>query len=253
MKKYFFLFIFTFVFGYAQKTEIEATIKITYNANLNLGTKNQKNKNFILVGNSNSYYFGLDNLFLYDSGIYKPQDGIDSKKNSIIFNERVIKKENKFTVFTIAMDSQIRYEEPLALQWVLYGDTKVINGVKCQMAATNKYGRRWIAYFSKEYPMSLGPYKFTGLPGVIFELYDTRNDYHFVLTKIEKDNEDYSYNLSPYKLMTKKNYLQARYNMEFTIAGFPAMEEEMRKETQEMYDQKKKMFNNPLELKPNDL
>lgn len=250
MEKYFCLLLFTYFLGISQKIEIETTIKITYSANLNLGNKNKKNKNFILIGNSRDYYFGIDNLFLFDSGIYRSKDGIDFKRNSIIFNERVIKADNKFTVFTIAMDSKIRYEESVLLQWVLYSDTKIINGVKCQMAAVNKYGRRWIAYFSKDYPQSLGPYKFNGLPGLIFELYDTRDDYHFTATKVEKDSEDFRYNLSAYKLMSKKNYLQARYNMEFTIAGFPDMDEEMRKQTQDIYDKKQKMFNNPLELKP---
>lgn len=88
------------------------------------------------------------------------------------------------------------------------------------MAATNKYGRRWITYFSKDYPLSLGPYKFTGLPGLIFELYETRDDYHFTITKIERNADEFTYNLSPYKLMSKKNYLKARYNMQYTLAAF---------------------------------
>lgn len=234
----------------AQKIEIKPTIQITYNANLKLGDSLKKNKNFILIGNSQDFYFGIDNLYLFDSGKYKSKDGIDSKSNNIIFNERVIKINNKTTVFTIAIDSKIRYEESESLKWVLYGETKMINGIKCQMAATNKYGRRWIAYFSKEYPQSLGPYKFNGLPGLIFELYDTRDDYHFIATKVEKNSETFKYNLSSYKLMSKKNYLTARYNMEFTIAGFPDLDEGMRKQTQEIFDKKKKMFNNPLELKP---
>ncbi|WP_308006014.1 GLPGLI family protein, partial [uncultured Chryseobacterium sp.] len=147
-------------------------------------------------------------------------------------------------------ENKIRYQEALKLQWVLYSDTKVINGVKCQMAATNKFGRRWIAYFSKEYSQSLGPYKFTGLPGLVFELYDIRDDYHFTATKVEKNSKEFTFNLSAYKLMSKKNYLQAKYNMEFTLMGFPQMDEQMRKESQAMFDKKKVMYNNPLELKP---
>lgn len=251
MKKYFsILLVCINIYFFAQKIEFEPTVKITYNANLNLGEKNKKNKDFILVGNSQNYYFAIDNIYRYDSRNYTSSGGIDTRKNSIIFNERVLKVNNKTTVFTIAVDSKIRYEESEPIKWVLYSDTKIINGIKCQMAATNKFGRRWIAYFSKEYPQSLGPYKFNGLPGLILELYDTRDDYHFIATKIEKNSEEFEFNLSPFKLISKKNYLQARYNMEFTIAAFPDMDEEMRKQTQEMFDKKKKLFNNPLELKP---
>jgi hypothetical protein len=32
--------------------------------------------------------------------------------------------------------------------------------------------------------------------------------------------------------------------------GFPQMDEQMRKESQAMFDKKKVMYNNPLELKP---
>ena len=250
MKKVLLIILFITCFLHAQKVEINTTIKVTYTAKLKLGNSFQKNaETFILIGNSQNYYFGINNLYLFDSGRYIPR-GIDTNTKNIIFNERIIKIDNKVTVYTVTKDSKIRYEEQEPLKWILYGDTKTVNGVKCQMAVTNRYGRRWIAYFSKEYPQIIGPYKFNGLPGLILELYDTRDDYHFTAINIEKDSEIFRYNLTPYKLLSKKNYLTARYNMEFTLAGFPQMDEEMRKQTQEIFDKKRKMFNNPMELKP---
>lgn len=120
------------------------------------------------------------------------------------------------------------------------------------MAAINKYGRRWIAYFSKEYPQSLGPYKFSGLPGLIFELYDTRDDYHFTLTKVEKFTDDFSFGLSIFKKYPKDKYLKAKYNLENTLAAFPGLEigAEESKYFLSLLEKRKKMFNNPLELKP---
>jgi GLPGLI family protein len=251
MNKIFLIFaVFIFTISFSQKVNFESTIKVTYDATLQLGEKYHHNQGFVLVGNSQNYYFGANQNYLNDTGQYKSTTTIDTRAISDYFQERVIKTDNKTTVFIVTMGSKIRYEETEPLQWVLYSDTKIINGVKCQMAATNKFGRRWIAYFSKEYPQSLGPYKFTGLPGLIFELYDTRNDYHFTLAKIEKDSDEFSFNLSAYKLMNKKNYLQAKYNMEFTLLGFPQMDEQMRKESQALFDKKKIMYNNPLELKP---
>jgi len=250
MKKTFLLFallIFTAIFS--QKIKFTPTIKVTYDSRLQLGEKYFHNQKFILVGNSQDYYFGAGQNYLNDTGQYE-NNGIDTRRISDYFQERVIRTNNKTVVYTIVIDSKIRYEESAPLQWVLYAETKMINGVKCQMAATNKFGRRWIAYFSKEYPQSLGPYKFNGLPGLIFELYDTKDDYHFTATKVEKNSEDFKFNLSAYKLMNKKNYLQAKFNMEFTLLGFPQMDEQMRKESQAMFDKKKIMYNNPLELKP---
>lgn len=251
MKNLFLLFtVLSFTITFSQKIEFDPTIKVTYDSRLQLGEKYYHNQRFVLVGNSQDYYFGAAQNYLNDTGQYEAKGAIDTGIISDYFQERVIRVKNKTTIYTVAMSAKIRYEESEPIQWVLYSDTKMINGIKCQMAATNKFGRRWIAYFSKDYPQSLGPYKFVGLPGLIFELYDTRNDYHFTLAKIEKNSDEFKFNLSAYKLMSKKNYLQAKYNMEFTLAGFPQMDEQMRKESQAMFDKKKIMYNNPLELKP---
>ena len=251
MKKTYIYFAFLLsVLSFGQKITFEPTIRVTYDSKLQLGEKYQHNQRFVLVGNSQDYYFGAAQNYLNDTGQYEIK-GIDTRAISDYFQERVIKANDKTSVFTIVSDTHIRYEESQPLRWVLYSDTKIINGVKCQMAATNKYGRRWIAYFSKNYPQPLGPYKFIGLPGLIFELYDIRDDYHFTLTKIEKNSDEFTFNLSQYKLMSKKNYLKARYNMQYTLAAFPPIDDEgFRKETQNMLDKLKIMYNNPLELKP---
>lgn len=251
MKKiYIYILSFLSTLSFGQNISFEPVLRVTYAANLQLGDKYNHNQKFILLGNSQEYYFAAVQNYLNDTRQYGIR-GIDTRAISDYFQERLIKWKDKTTVLVTVMDSKIRYEETGGIKWVLYSDTKIINGIKCQMAATNKYGRRWIAYFSKEYPQSLGPYKFSGLPGLIFELYDIRYDYHFILEKIEKYTDDFDFNLNEYKNYSKAKYLKAKYNMEFTLAGYPAdMGEELRKELQNAYDRKKKMYNNPLELNP---
>jgi GLPGLI family protein len=236
--------------SFGQKIIFEPTMRVTYAARLQLGEKYNHNQKFILLGNSQDYYFAAAQNYLNDTGQYEVK-GIDTRSISDYFQERLIRSNNKTTVFITIIDSKVRYEEGGLIKWVLYSDTKIINGVKCQMAATNKYGRRWIAYFSKDYPQSLGPYKFNGLPGLIFELYDIRDDYHFTLEKVEKYTDAFAFNLNEYKNYPKDKYLKAKYNLEFTLAGYPAdMDEELRKELQNAYNKKRIMYNNPLELKP---
>ncbi|MCF2220850.1 GLPGLI family protein [Chryseobacterium sp. PS-8] len=251
MKKIYIYFAFLLsILSFGQKINFEPTIRVTYDSKLQLGEKYQHNQKFVLVGNSQDYYFGAAQNYLNDTGQYEIK-GIDTRAISDYFQERLIRSNNKTSVFITIIDSKVRYEEKGGIKWVLYSDTKIINGIKCQMAATNKFGRRWIAYFSKDYPQSLGPYKFNGLPGLIFELYDTRDDYHFTLTKVEKYTDEFDFNLNEYKNYPKDKYLKAKYNMEFTLAGYPAdMGEELRRELQNAYDRKKKMYDNPLELKP---
>lgn len=240
------------LFFSAQVIGFTSTIKVTYDASLQLGESFRQDQKFILTGNSRDYYFSGYHNYLDDTvrSEKTAKSGITLSLADYL-EERIVKKDGITYVYGNYIDDRLRYEEKVNLQWVLYGETKVINGIKCQMAATNKFGRRWIAYFSKEYPQSLGPYKFTGLPGLIMELYDTRNDYHFTAVNIEKDSSGYEFNLKGYKNLSKKDFFKATYNLEFTLAGYPAdMGEEFRKELQTVYDKKKKMYNNPLELKP---
>ncbi|GAA4162751.1 hypothetical protein GCM10022217_30740 [Chryseobacterium ginsenosidimutans] len=238
------------IFG--QKINFNPTIRVNYDSSLKFGEKFQQFQKFVLVGNSQDYYFAAGQNYLNDTGQYKAKAGIDLQTVSDYFQERLIKTEGNTNIFFRYGEDKIRYEEKVNLKWVLYAETKMINGVKCQMAATNKYGRRWIAYFSKDYPQSLGPYKFTGLPGLIFELYDTRDDYHFTLTKIERFTDDFTFSLSAFKDYSKDKYLKAKYNLENTFLAFPGLEinAEERKYYQSLLDKRKKMFNNPLELKP---
>lgn len=247
---FFIIFVSTVTNINGQEKEIEPIIKATYQSVLKFGENYSKDQTFILLGNTKDYYFGGYKNYLKDT------DEEEDKKGSGIslsiadyFQERLIRKDGVTSVFGIYRDERLLYEENVSLKWILYSDTKVINGTKCQMAATNKFGRRWIAYFSTEHQIPIGPYKFTGLPGLIFEIYDTRDDYHFTLVKLEKDNNDFELSLKGYKKLKKQDYLKASYNLEFTTSGFP-MEGQMRKEFEDILIRKRKRYNNPLELKP---
>ncbi len=250
MYKFFFLVFFgCFISG--QKILITPTVKVIYESTLKLGTKNNTQKEvFVLIGNSKDYYFAAQQNYLNDTKQYQSQGGIDMTSISDEFQERVIKYDDSYNVLFSMNDNKIRYKENTNSKWVLYSDTKVINGLKCQMAAINKFGRRWIAYFSKEYSQSLGPYKFSGLPGLILEIYDTKDDYHFTAKAIEKYSRQFEFNLSAYKNFSKRDYLVAKDNMEFGSSKYPHMSGEMKRETEAMLAKLKQMANNPLELKP---
>lgn len=240
-------------FLFSQKVEIDPVVKVVYESILKLGLKNNTQKQtFVLIGNSKDYYFGAYQNYLNDTQQYISSKGLDFQIISDEFPERVIYKDNNFDVLFSLNDNKIRYKESGNLKWILYKEIKIINGLKCQMASTNKYGRRWIAFFSKDYIQNIGPYKFFGLPGLIVELYDTRKDYYFKAVAIEKYNISFKYNTSGYKNFSKKDYLKAKENMEFGINKYPAMSGEMRKETVEMLIKLKEMSNNPLELNPYD-
>ena len=76
-------------------------------------------------------------------------------------------------------DNVYLYTTKDPIQWHLSKDTKKVDSYTLQKATTDFGGRSWIAWFTQEIPYSEGPYKFRGLPGLIFELHDTGNSYAY--------------------------------------------------------------------------
>lgn len=73
------------------------------------------------------------------------------------------------------------------LNWNLKNEVRKVNEYKIQKAELKYGGRNWIAWFSPDIPVSEGPYKFRGLPGLIIEIYDDKNNYHFNLLEVKKN------------------------------------------------------------------
>lgn len=76
--------------------------------------------------------------------------------------------------------------EPRTMEWKVQDETKMYENYKLQKATTSFAGRNWIAWFSQDIPVVDGPYKFKGLPGLIFSVEDAKQDYVFQLIKIQK-------------------------------------------------------------------
>lgn len=89
--------------------------------------------------------------------------------------------------------SQIRF-----LHWEIDSSkTKVINGYECEQAKLSFRGSNFTAYFTKEIPMSFGPWKFSGLPGLILEItLDDNHNYYWKATKIIYPYKKTSINLT---------------------------------------------------------
>ncbi|KAA2221373.1 GLPGLI family protein [Chryseobacterium sediminis] len=78
---------------------------------------------------------------------------------------------------------QIYYQEDRPVKWEITDVVEKQNGYSSQKAVTEFGGRIWTAWFTKEIPVSDGPYKFSGLPGLIVKLEDDKGDYKFDLVK----------------------------------------------------------------------
>lgn len=83
-----------------------------------------------------------------------------------------------------------RYTESVPkLKWKVCDEKKKVLDYDCQRATCSFRGREYEAWFTEDIPMSYGPWKFSGLPGLILEVSDTKNEYHFTATGIERPKE----------------------------------------------------------------
>ena len=81
---------------------------------------------------------------------------------------------------------QYSYNENPSLSWKILPETVKIGDFKTQKAETTFGGRTWYAWFTPEIPLQDGPYKFSGLPGLIVKVQDSKGDYSFDLMQTKK-------------------------------------------------------------------
>ena len=72
------------------------------------------------------------------------------------------------------------------MKWELLQGDSTIAGYQCQKAKTRLFGRDYIAWYAPEVELPYGPYKFCGLPGLIFKVQDTEDNFSFTLTGLQK-------------------------------------------------------------------
>ncbi len=97
---------------------------------------------------------------------------IDREKDTLYANTEF---NNKF----------IYKEKAPKMVWNITNKTKKIDGIKVQKATIHFRGRNYIAWFAPEIPVSLGPWKLNGLPGLIIEAYDVNKELLFLFKKLE--------------------------------------------------------------------
>ncbi|MBB2147551.1 GLPGLI family protein [Pedobacter gandavensis] len=78
--------------------------------------------------------------------------------------------------------SKFQYEDPFPkLDWKLVEGSDTIANYACQKALLNFRGRSYTAWFSPDIPINDGPWKFSGLPGLILKVEDTAQLFSFTL------------------------------------------------------------------------
>ncbi len=93
------------------------------------------------------------------------------------------------TVYDEWADELHYYTESLEEQtWDIFADsTATVLEYECIMAKTDYHGRKWTAWFAPDIPLSFGPWKFRGLPGLILKA-EVDGGFSFIATGMEKSD-----------------------------------------------------------------
>lgn len=130
--------------------------------------------------------------------IYAEKDSINKiqKTRSFIWEENLPaltrKRNSNLNTAFVLLNDFFKIESKDEMTWELSSETKTIGNYKLQKAATKFGGRNWTAWFSSEITLNEGPYKFRGLPGLIFEITDDKQNFKFTLIKSYQLKETYN-------------------------------------------------------------
>lgn len=76
------------------------------------------------------------------------------------------------------------------LNWAIIDSTETILGYNCQIAETKFRGRTYFASFTEDIPISNGPWKFQGLPGIILKVVSNENNEYYKMECLEIKTHD---------------------------------------------------------------
>jgi GLPGLI family protein len=156
----------------------------------------------ILIGEDVTYgysylYYQLDSLFTAPGGMGIIMESMKKgtmadRYSSGLMRAKLFKDHKTKRLFVIdnISNNEFIYEEDLFAQnWTIRNDTMTISGYKCQKAVCDYRGRSFESWFAPEIPISEGPWKFHGLPGLIIKLFDTKRHYEFELVEFKQSDE----------------------------------------------------------------
>lgn len=130
--------------------------------------------------------------------IYAEKDSINKiqKTRSFIWEENLPaltrKRNSNLNTAFVLLNDFFKIESKDEMTWELSSETKTIGNYKLQKATTKFGDRKWTAWFNTEITLNEGPYKFLGLPGLIFEITDDKQNFKFTLIKSYQLKETYN-------------------------------------------------------------
>lgn len=237
----------------SQSTNNLSTIEIKYNFTYLLDTLDSKNsisEPMILLANGKESVYYSENHKKFINGFQSKIENAIKTGNVVdpsnLPKARVkhsVYKDNEGIFITNTLGShKYTYNPEQKIKWTINNsESKNIIGYKCFKATAKIEGRDYIAWFTKDIPLSDGPYKFKGLPGLILKLNEVHNYFTFEPISISKIKLPIEYKKEI--IITEKQYINKRNE----YLNDPSQGKINTPEYRKRIEENKKKYNNFLE------
>lgn len=109
-----------------------------------------------------------------------------------------------------------RYDETMPqFDWELTDSVATVLGYECQSARCCFRGREWTVFYTEDIPLSDGPWKFYGLPGLIMKATDDKGHYTFECIGIKsKADRPVTIYKVPFNNVSRRDYYDTKHRYE---------------------------------------
>ena len=220
---------------YLSDAQVECIYEYRVNAPVRGSATNEKmlvNYKTILQTNSSVSKFWDWHSFKKDSIIYFSENEISKDSASRLhvkyygwvenlFLPVIIKNYplSQFTVLDEIVFDDYEYNEKIPdYNWVLQDDTMTVCGYICNKAIASVGGLQWTAWYTPEVFISSGPWKLSGLPGLIMKAIDESSTHTFEAVSIRNSN------LPIYIARNAQRFKTTKKNLEKKKVEYDAMD-----------------------------
>lgn len=124
-----------------------------------------------------------------DAAAASPDGNVRINRRGVGSNVEYYQYPNEQKLLTkdqLMMNSYVIDGPMPAISWKISNDTATFGGLHCQQATCHFKGRDYTAWFCPDLPVHTGPWKLNGLPGVIVDARDAKNEVVFKFDGVEK-------------------------------------------------------------------
>lgn len=224
-----------------------------YNSILQIGASQAKFQDYTAFQSDSVKQAQPDNAEL------QKEYDIQVLKNPNYFDQTVYQNlpQGKMTLLSVITPDYYVYAEDLnAISWTWTEDTDTVCGYPCRKATGTYGGRTWTAWYATDIPVSFGPWKLAGLPGLILEAYDSENIHRFSAISFRKAKSairpleaDNALTITRDKFVKAKNHFEQDPMKNLPIEAISKME--VRKFGEGVKDGSISINGVPLRLHPN--